>query len=297
MQVVYGEQATLTFENAPYGSLEVRKYSDTGMALSGAVIQIQHIESGATYTEETGSAGVAIFNEIQPGAYRITEIESPDGYIKDETVYTQTVVAGDLVSVSIVNEEKPGLRILKYDSKTQEALPDITFEVYKDAELLGQYQTDQFGEILLTDLEPGTYMVKEIATDGSHIVNSTPQQIELEGGDGILQLIFFNDQKPGIHLVKLDSTDLAPLPNATFRIEKVGGTFSKEYVTDENGEIDLTNLEPGAYRVTELSAPDGYLIDDATRVIQINGNENAEFVFTNTKLPSFRLVKPGQFYR
>ncbi len=66
----------------PYGSLEVRKYSDTGMALSGAVIQIQHIESGATYTEETGSAGVAIFNEIQPGAYRITEIESPDGYIK-----------------------------------------------------------------------------------------------------------------------------------------------------------------------------------------------------------------------
>ena len=157
VQVVYGEQATLTFENAPYGSLEVRKYSDTGMALSGAVIQIQHIESGATYTEETGSAGVAIFNEIQPGAYRITEIESPDGYIKDETVYTQTVVAGDLVSVSIVNEEKPGLRILKYDSKTKEALPDITFEVYKDAELLGQYQTDQFGEILLTDLEPGTY--------------------------------------------------------------------------------------------------------------------------------------------
>lgn len=205
------------------------------------------------------------------------------------------VISGDTVSVSIVNEEKPGLRILKYDSKTQEALPDITFEVYKDAELLGQYQTDQFGEILLTDLEPGTYMVKEIATDGSHIVNSTPQQIELEGGDGILQLIFFNDQKPGIHLVKLDSTDLSPLPNATFRIEKVGGTFSKEYVTDENGEIDLTNLEPGAYRVTELSAPDGYLIDDATRVIQINGNENAEFVFTNTKRPSFRLVKLDSF--
>ena len=295
VQVVYGEQATLTFENAPYGSLEVRKYSDTGMALSGAVIQIQHIESGATYTEETGSAGVAIFNEIQPGAYRITEIESPDGYLKDDTVYTKTVISGDTVSVSIVNEEKPGLRILKYDSKTQEALPDITFEIFKDAESIGQYQTDQFGEILLTDLEPGTYMVKEIATDGSHIVNSTPQQIELEGGDGILQLIFFNDQKPGIHLVKLDSTDLSPLPNATFRIEKVGGTFSKEYVTDENGEIDLTNLEPGAYRVTELSAPDGYLIDDATRVIQINGNENAEFVFTNTKRPSFRLVKLDSF--
>ena len=293
--VLYGEQATLTFENDPYGALEVRKYSNTGMALNGAVIQIEHIETGAKYTQETGSAGVAIFDELQPGAYRITEIESPDGYLKDDTVYTQTVVPGDTVSVPIVNEEKPGLRILKYDSMTQEALPDITFEIFKDTQSLGQYTTDQFGEILLTDLDPGTYLVKEIATDESHIVNSTPQQIELEGGDGILHLIFFNEQKPGIHLVKLDATSLEPLPNATFRIEHVGGTFSKEYVTDENGEVDLTNLEPGAYLVTELSAPDGYLIDDATRVIQINGNENAEFVFTNTKQPSFRLVKLDSF--
>ena len=104
-------------------------------------------------------------------------------------------------------------------------------------------------------------------------------------------MIFFNDQKPGIHLVKLDSTTLEPLPNARFRIELVGGTFSKEYTTDANGEIDLTDLEPGAYKVTEQAAPDGYLIDDATRVIQINGNENAQFVFTNTQKPSFRLVK------
>ena len=43
--------------------------------------------------------------------------------------------------------------------------------------------------------------------------------------------------------------------------------------------------------MTEQAAPDGYLIDDATRVIQINGNENAQFVFTNTQKPSFRLVK------
>lgn len=166
--VLYGEQATLTFENDPYGALEVRKYSNTGMALNGAVIQIEHIETGAKYTQETGSAGVAIFDELQPGAYRITEIESPDGYLKDDTVYTQTVVPGDTVSVPIVNEEKPGLRILKYDSMTQEALPDITFEIFKDTQSLGQYTTDQFGEILLTDLDPGTYLVKEIATDESH---------------------------------------------------------------------------------------------------------------------------------
>ena len=281
----------MTFENAPYGNLMVKKYSDSGMQLPGAAIRIEHIESGAVYTGETNYAGTAVFTEIKPGAYRIQEIAAPAGYIKSDEVYTATVISGDTVEIPIVNEEKPGLRVIKYDSKTHEALPNISFEISKDAQSLGTFQTDEFGEILLTDLEPGTYLVKEVATDSSHIINSTPQQIELEGSDGILELIFFNDQKPGIHLVKLDSTTLEPLPNARFRIELVGGTFSKEYTTDANGEIDLTDLEPGAYKVTEQAAPDGYLIDDATRVIQINGNENAQFVFTNTQKPSLRLVK------
>ena len=291
VKVEYGKQATVTFENAPYGNLMVKKYSDSGMQLPGAAIRIEHIESGAVYTGETNYAGTAVFTEIKPGAYRIQEIAAPAGYIKSDEVYTATVISGDTVEIPIVNEEKPGLRVIKYDSKTHEALPNISFEISKDAQSLGTFQTDEFGEILLTDLEPGTYLVKEVATDSSHIINSTPQQIELEGSDGILELIFFNDQKPGIHLVKLDSTTLEPLPNARFRIELVGGTFSKEYTTDANGEIDLTDLEPGAYKVTEQAAPDGYLIDDATRVIQINGNENAQFVFTNTQKPSFRLVK------
>lgn len=295
VKVEYGKQATVTFENAPFGNLRVRKYSDSGMQLPGAVVRIEHIESGAVYTGETNFAGVAMFNEIEPGAYRVTEIAAPAGYIMSDEVYNTTVISGDTVEVPIINEEKPGLRIIKYDSKTMRALPNISFEVFKDTQSLGTFKTDEFGEILLTDLDPGTYLAKEVATDSSHIINSNPQQIELEGSDGILELIFFNDQKPGIHLVKLDSTTLEPLPNARFRIEHVGGTFSKEYVTDENGEVDISDLEPGAYQVTELEAPDGYLIDDAQRVIQINGNENAQFVFTNTRMPSFRLVKLDSF--
>ncbi len=293
--VEYGKQSTVTFENAPYGALKVQKYSDSGMALPGAMVQIEHIESGVTYNGETNYSGAAIFDFIEPGAYRITEIAAPAGYIKTDEVFTAVVESGTTSEVAIVNEEKPGLRIVKYDSKTMQALPNISFEIFRDTQSLGVMKTDEFGEILLTDLEPGTYLVKEVATDPQHIINSNPQQIELSGSDGILQLIFMNDQKPGIHLVKLDSTSLEPQANARFRIEHVGGSFSKEYVTDENGEIDLTALEPGAYQVTELKAPDGYLIDDATRVIQINGNENAQFVFTNTRMPSFRLVKLDSF--
>ena len=76
-----------------------------------------------------------------------------------------------------------------------------------------------------------------------------------------------------------------------FRISLVGGTFSKEYVTDKNGEIDLTALEPGAYTVEEITAPNGYLMDDDKRVIRINAEENARFVFTNTEKPVLSVVK------
>ena len=91
--------------------------------------------------------------------------------------------------------------------------------------------------------------------------------------------------------MKLDSQTMESLANARFRITQMGGDFSQEYITDANGEIDLSGLEPGTYTVEELAAPDGYLIDDAQRIIKIEGGEYAQFVFTNTRKPTFRLVK------
>ena len=99
------------------------------------------------------------------------------------------------------------------------------------------------------------------------MLDPTPQQVELHAGDGIKQVVFFNGRKPGIHLIKVDSVTMASLPNVRFEFKKVGGSFRKEFTTDINGEIDLSKLDPGSYEVRELEAPDGYLIDDAVRVI------------------------------
>lgn len=147
------------------------------------------------------------------------------------------------------------------------------------------------GQIRLTDLQPGTYLVKEVSTSAGYVLDSTPQQIELTAGGGIKTLTFFNAVKPGIHISKVDSRTMEPLANVKFRVSLVGGTFSKEYVTDKNGEIDLIALEPGAYTVEEITAPNGYLMDDDKRIIQINAGENARFVFTNTEKPVLSVVK------
>ena len=293
VQVVYGEVAEVVFENEPYGNLRIEKASNTGMNLPGAMVTVTHIESGKTYSAETNSAGVAMFNKVKPGAYRIQETAAPSGWLLNDTIYTTNVVAGETTTFHLVNEELPGLRIIKYDRKNMVAMPDVTFEVWCDGVSLGTFRTDEFGEILLTDVEPGTYRAVEVDTgNDGYILDTTPQEVELEAGDGIKELMFFNDVKPGLRLVKVDSADPSKvIPNVLFEIKSVAGDYGpEEFRTDENGEIDLSKLPAGAYVVTELSCP-GYVIDEAQRIIQLNPNEDAQFVFTNSIKPSLQLIK------
>ena len=292
--VKYGETAEVDFENEPYGDLRIEKIdASTGASLAGARIQIKHIESGATYTGTTDTGGSYTFTELKPGAYEIRELSAPEGWERDPQTYTTTVVAGDCVTYTLKNEALPGLKIIKYDRESHETMSGVTFRIWRDGELLGDYETDALGEITLTDCRPGTYRVQEVDTgDSSHLVDPTPQEIELSAGDGIKELYFFNDQKPGIWLVKVDSANPSKvIPNAKFRIEAVDDSFGPaEFVTDQNGEIDLSELPTGAYVVTELECP-GYIIDEAQRIIHLEANRTARFVFTNSVQPSLHLIK------
>ena len=292
--VKYGETAEVDFENEPYGDLRIEKIDGaTGASLAGAKVQIKHIESGATYTGTTDTGGSYTLTELKPGAYEILELAAPEGWERDPQTYTTTVVTGECVTYTLKNEALPGLKIIKYNRESHETMSGVTFRIWRDGELLGDYETDALGEITLTDCRPGTYRVQEVDTgDSGHVLDTTPQEIELKAGDGIKELYFFNDQKPGIWLVKVDSADPSKvIPNARFRIEAVDGSWGPaEFTTDQNGEIDLSELPTGAYVVTELECP-GYIIDEAQRIIQLEANQTARFVFTNSIQPSLHLIK------
>jgi uncharacterized surface anchored protein len=296
VNVEYNKIATVTFKNDPYGSLRVLKYTTTGFPLSGAVIRIKNIATNTTYTQTTNSAGVAQFSDIRPGAYEIREMSAPLGYVLNTETFTVNVSSGTegITSFPITNRAMPGLRILKLDRVTGAGVEGVTFEITRDGTFVGQFVTGPGGEILNHNLSPGTYVVTEKAVPVGYVLDPVPQQIELEADDEIRTLIFINDQTPGIHLLKLDSQTFEPLPNAVFLVERIGGGFSKEYTTDENGLIELKqedNVLPGAYRVREITAPPYYLIDDGVRVIDIPASGNAKFVFTDTRPPELVIVK------
>lgn len=291
--VSYNQTATVTFANEPYGDLRIEKIDGvSGESLAGAQVEVKNLSDGTILTGTTQTGGSLNLTKLKPGVYEVKEIAAPKGYKLDDKTYTANVSTGEVTTVTLKNYANPGLRIIKYDEKTLERLPDTTFDVYKDTVLIGTFTTDELGEIMLLDLAEGTYLIKEISTDDSHLVNASTQEIEIKAGEErIYEFVFFNAQKPGISLIKVDRDTMQPLANAKFKITQVGSSFAKEYVTNENGEIDLKNLEPGAYEVKEISAPNGYLIDESTRIIQINANENTQFVFTNTAKPTLTVKK------
>ena len=291
--VVGGGTVTATAKDYRLPNLTIEKRDKTtGAAVPDTVFTVKGIHNGYSTEVTTGADGKAVLTGLPVDSYEVREISVPHPYILDESnVQTVWLEPGSSRTLTFENLKKPSLKLMKYDAETGNPLANTTFAVYRNAELLGEYTTDASGEVILTDLEPGTYLVQEIATAATHVVNSTPQQIELTAGGGEHTLVFNNSLKPGIHLLKIDAETKEPLPNARFRVSLIGGSYSQEYVTDANGEINLSELEPGTYLCEELTAPDHYLIDDAQRTIRIEAGQDAQFVFADTKKPSLVIVK------
>lgn len=293
VEFVGNDSATYVFTNTRKPTLRITKVdAETGTKLPNAVFRIESITGSEVYEKTTDQNGDIYFDEIGEGVYTVQEIAPPEGYLLNSELYHIEAEAGKSYELVVPNIKRPSLRIVKYDSLNGLPMPGATFEVYRDTVLIGTHVTNENGEILLYNLEPGTYTVKEIAVDDSHVVNSTPQSIEItENSGNTAVLVFLNDQKPYIRIVKLDNETMKPLPGAIFTVRSVGGTFDREYTTDESGEILIEKLGEDTYIISEKSAPDGYLIDHADRVVEVNGNEYATFVFTDTKKPTLRITK------
>ena len=293
----------------PGKAILYKRDTNTNAGVGPATFKFSSVVNGV-YEFDTDSSGTlesvqwwdpteAAGKYIKPGEYAVTEIVPPPNYEPTTEVQQikleldadgNPIPGGPLV---FKNLAKVGLKIVKYDRQSHRPMANVTFEIFRDGVSLGHYETNQSGEILLTGIEPGTYRAVEVDTgDSSHIKDTAPQEIELTAGCGTKELFFFNDTKPGMKLVKVDSADPSKtIPNAKFRIRAVDGSFGpQEFVTNGSGEIDLSNLPAGSYEVTEIECA-GYVVDNAQRIIHLRANDTAEFVFTNTKKPGLRLIK------
>ena len=303
-----GQTSEVTFVDYEKPGLEIiKKNIANGEPLEGVTYRIEQIDGSYSTTATTDSHGRIFLDSIPVGTYRVTEINVPSHVILCPIPQEVSLKAGETSTVTFFNALKPTLEIRKVDSVTGDPVKGATFQIWyasnhtDTGELndLGVHYTDESGKIILPEVKDGWYKVTELEpAPGYSIKEPATQECFISGGESKV-LTFENTPLSAIIIRKLDSETGQPLEGAWFRIRYLGGasgtggTVIGEYRTSSNGTIVVTGLKAGTYVCEEISAPDGYVITDATETIYLSGKDQdvITVTFGNDKMGSLLIIK------
>ena len=303
-----GQTSEVTFVDYEKPGLEIiKKNIANGEPIEGVTYRIEQIDGSYSTTATTDSHGRIFLDSIPVGTYRVTETNVPSHVILCPIPQEVALKAGETSTVTFFNALKPTLEIRKVDSVTGDPVKGAKFQIWyasnhtDSGELndLGTYYTDESGKIILPEVKDGWYKVTELeAPHGYSIKEPATQECFISGGESKV-LTFENTPLSAIIIRKVDSESGQPLEGAWFRIRYLGGTSGTggtvigEYRTSSNGTIVVTGLAAGTYVCEEISAPDGYVITDATETVYLSGKDQdvITVTFGNDKMGSLLIVK------
>ena len=142
---------------------------------------------------------------------------------------------------------------------------------------LGDMGTKQYRLVYATTFTPGTELKNKlkITFDGETAETISTYRETTAGGTA------GGDLANKIKLIKVDVDDeKTVLAGAVFRVTKPDGS-AFELVTDENGEALSELLVAGEYKVVEVQAPDGYVLDDQEHILTVRDGEGTTEKITN----------------
>lgn len=302
------ESKTVTFENVPLNAIIVEKYdSVTHEALPGCTFQLRYLggTSGTGGTgigqKVTGRNGTAIWTGLKSGTYILEEVDPADGYSiiqSSETIFLADSGEQSVVTVRFENMPDGQLLIRKVcDVNPSITLQDAEFKIaYADGTLIGDsngiFRTDENGEIRISGLKPGkSVVVTETRAPDGFILDTQSQTVQIKEGRTV-SLTFKNTPKGALIIQKRDSETNKPLPSAEFRVTTAAGcevglngvigdstlTQNGIFTTNSSGEIRITNLIPGAYIISEVKAPEGYVMDQPSTNVVIGPKGDTQTV-------------------
>ena len=303
-----GKTSEVTFVDYEKPGLEIiKKNIANGEPIEGVTYRIEQIDGSFSTSATTDNHGRIFLDSVPVGTFKVTEINVPNHVILCPIPQEVALKAGETSTVTFFNALKPSLEIRKLDSVTGDPVKGAKFQIWYGSnhtdtgELndLGTYFSDASGKIILPEIKDGWYKVTELEpASGYAIKEAATQECFISGGESKV-LTFENTPLSAIIIRKVDSESGQPLEGAWFRIRYLGGTSGTggtvigEYRTSSNGTIVVTSLKAGTYVCEEISAPDGYVITDATETVYLSGKDQdvITVTFGNDKMGSLLIVK------
>lgn len=279
--VVAGQDATVSFDNVKKrGVITILKTAtDDGAKLRGAVFEVRDSSGTLVDTVTTGTDGKAATKVLPLGTYKITEKTAPTGYRLNNSTFTATITGAqgnDAViyapEVGITNQPQFGkINIKKSNSNTAMGEYDLSgavFEIYRGSTLVDTVTTNNKGEVQSKALPLGSYTVKEKSAPYGYVLNtaSFTATLAYAGQDVEFAYTTVNvPQRPQTGIIRVHKTNAKPsmgdyaLAGAVFEVHTASGTLVDTITTDAKGEAKTKELPLGAYKVTEKTAPYGFV--------------------------------------
>lgn len=240
-------------------------------------------------------AGVVNITEAKVKTYPVFYANAYDEKYQDYITYADPVEDAETSLLLKINAHKSKIKIIKEDKETHKPLQGVEFNVkYADNnENIGNFITDEKGEIIIQNLRPADIILTEIKTQENYILNTNQYDVELSF-NSMKEITISNERKRGnLKIIKVDKDDNnVAIGNVEFELyseeqKKVIG----KYTTDENGKIEIDNLRVGKYKLIEKKTNKFYNLGEDAEIV-IKWNEITEQVVENElKKGKVKIVK------
>ncbi|MDR1565054.1 MAG: sortase B protein-sorting domain-containing protein [Oscillospiraceae bacterium] len=175
------------------------------------------------------------------------------------------------------------LAIIKTTQNNGGAVDGFQFEVRNSAgTLIGTYTSTASGKIDIPNLQPGTYSVKEVNLSTDFVVPTpNPKSVTINAGQ-TASVSFDNVKKRGV--ITVQKSDANPtmggysLAGAIFEVRDQGGTLVSTITTGADGRGQSGVLPLGVYRVKEITAPYGFVLDKNTHTATLSGIQGTDAI-------------------
>ena len=247
------------------GKLEIVKIDETNKAIEGVKFNILDSNKNVIETIATGKDGKASSSPLRKGTYYYKEVSAPEGFVVDNEMY-KFVITGDnekVVKNVINNYIKGRIEILKVDD---ENLPveGVKFNILdENNKVIETIITGEDGKATSNLLRYGKYYYVEVQTPDKYVIDNNKYEFNISKNGEIITKTVVNVKKYGVlQILKLDEDTKMPISGVAFNIVDFNGNIVDTITTDEYGIARTKNLELGTYTFYEVSAPNGYIVDD-----------------------------------
>ena len=279
--VTHDNLTTVVFEQKAHNNLVIELVdAENKNALAGSRFKIEDINGNYITTVVTDEGGTAIVTGLAAGKYMVTQVEAPEGYILEGTYQWAEIKTGvEKTYVKFTNNRMSGLTIRALDRNTQAPLAGVIFEIHEEnGKLVQTVTTDAAGIVTVSNLAPGTYLVKEKRGPDGYQIDTASQRVTITNNANTT-ITFNHVVNANLTLRAVDAKSGAVIAGVTFHVTKADGTYVGEYTTGANGLVQLAATAPADYTVNVMTVPDGYILDTTSRTFTVKANVQVQETF------------------